>query len=438
MRELRGIPREPRRLHRRRGRPRLRSRGGQIRRAAGIYAKGNPSAIFYTLGITEHTCGTENVQNMANLAMLCGQIGKRSSGVNPLRGQNNVQGGCDMGAIHSVLPGYQKVADPTVRGKFAKAWGAEIPTHPGGRVTDFIEKAHEGVVKGFYVFGEDPVASEPNQDKVIESLKRLEFLVVQEIFMTETAKLAHVILPATCFAEKDGTFTNSERRVQRVRKAVEPPGEARPDWQIICEVSTAMGYKMSYSGAAEIFAEMASLTPSFAGISYERIEKTGLQWPCPTKDHLGTVFLHEGRFTRGNGLMHADPVPSARRSAGRRIPLHAFHRPNALPLQYRQHDAQKRGDQPEGRREFRRNARGRCRSARHCRRQHGAGSHAPRIARGSCPRRRQGPFRRHLDALSFCRNSTNRLTNDAFDNVTRTAEYKCCAAKVEKAEALES
>ena len=182
----------------------------KIRRAAEMYAEGKPSAIFYTLGITEHTCGTENVQNMANLAMLCGQIGKPSSGVNPLRGQNNVQGGCDMGAIHSVLPGYQKVADPVVREKFAKVWKVEIPTHAGGRVTDFIERAHAGVVKGFYVFGEDPVASEPNQDKVIASLKRLEFLVVQEIFMSETAKLADVILPADMFC-REGRHVQQQR-----------------------------------------------------------------------------------------------------------------------------------------------------------------------------------------------------------------------------------
>ena len=198
------------------------------------------------------------MQNLANLAMLCGQIGKPSSGVNPLRGQNNVQGGCDMGAIHSVFPGYQRVADPAVREKFAKAWGVEMPTNTGGRVTDFIEKAGEGVLKGFYVFGEDPVLSEPNQDKVVERLEKLEFLVCQEIFMSETAKLAHVILPATCFAEKDGTFTNTERRVQRVRKAVEPPGEAKPDWQILCVVSTAMGYPMKYSHPGEIFDEMAA------------------------------------------------------------------------------------------------------------------------------------------------------------------------------------
>jgi formate dehydrogenase alpha subunit len=407
----------------------------KIRRAAEMYAKGNPSAIFYTLGITEHTCGTENVQNMANLAMLCGQIGKPSSGVNPLRGQNNVQGGCDMGAIHSVLPGYQKVADPAAREKFGKAWGVEIPTHAGGRVTDFIEKAYEGVLKALYVFGEDPVASEPNQDKVIASLKRLEFLVVQEIFMTETAKLADVVLPATCYAEKDGTFTNSERRVQRVRKAVNPPGEARPDWQIICDVSTAMGYKMAYNDPSEIFAEMAALTPSFGGISYERIEKTGLQWPCPTKDHLGTVFLHEGRFTRGNGLMHAirfrppAEVPDTQYpfmlSTGRT--LYHYNIGNMT----RKSDAisQKEGEtfvemhvEDARRLGIRDGGFARVSTRR--------GSLVARVR--VADKVRQGllwmPFH-------FVENSTNRLTNDAFDNVTRTAEYKCCAATIEKAEA---
>ena len=275
-----------------------------IRKAAEWYAQGTPSAIFYTLGITEHTCGTENVQNLANLAMLCGQIGKESSGVNPLRGQNNVQGGCDLGAIHSVLPGYQKVSDPAVREKFARAWNAELPTNVGGRVTDYIEKAGEGVLKAFYCMGEDPIMSEPNRAKVIESLRKVEFIVCQEIFMSETAKLADVVLPAACFAEKDGTFTNTDRRVQRVRKAVEPPGEARPDWQILCDVSTAMGYQMAYHHPGEIFDEIASLTPMLAGISYERIDKTGLQWPCPTAESAGTRFLHEGRFARGKGLFH--------------------------------------------------------------------------------------------------------------------------------------
>ncbi len=408
---------------------------GKIRLAAEMYAKGSPSAIFYTLGITEHTCGTENVQNMANLAMLCGQIGKPSSGVNPLRGQNNVQGGCDMGAIHSVFPGYQKVADPAVREKFGKAWNVEIPTNPGGRVTDFIEKAHEGLLKGFYVFGEDPVLSEPNQDQVVESLKRLEFLVVQEIFMTETAKLADVVLPATCYAEKDGTFTNSERRVQRVRKAVNPPGEARPDWQIICDLSTAMGHEMRYGSPAEIFAEMAALTPSYGGISYARIEKTGLQWPCPTKDHPGTAFLHEGRFTRGKGLMHAiafrppAEVPDQEYpfvlSTGRTL----YHynvgnmtRKNAAISQKEDENFIEMHSEDAGRLGVADGGLARVTTRR------GSLVVRARVAERVRPGALWMPFH-------FVENSTNRLTNDAFDNVTRTAEYKCCAAKVEKAEA---
>ena len=406
-----------------------------IRRAAEMYAKGSPSAIFYTLGITEHTCGTENVQNLANLSMLCGHIGKASSGVNPLRGQNNVQGACDMGAIHSVFPGYQRVADPAAREKFAKAWGVEIPTNVGGRVTDFIEKAHERVLKGFYVMGEDPALSEPDQQLVIESLEKLEFLVVQEIFLSETAKLADVVLPATCFAEKDGTFTNTERRVQRVRKAVDPPGEARPDWQILCDVSTAMGYPMQYGHPSEIFDEMASLTPSMAGISYDRIEKVGLQWPCPTRDHPGTVFLHEGRFTRGKGLFHAITFRPPAELPDQEYPfvlstgrtLYHYNIGNMTRksaeitqkegesfVEIHSDDAMRLGVSPDG-------------LARVSTRR---GSVVVRARVGN--RVRPGvlwmPFH-------FAETATNRLTNPAFDNVTRTGEYKCCAAKVEKADA---
>jgi predicted molibdopterin-dependent oxidoreductase YjgC len=366
--------------------------------------------------------------------MLCGQIGKPSSGVNPLRGQNNVQGGCDMGAIHSVYSGYQRVTDPAAREKFGKAWGVELPTNVGGRVTDFIEKSAEGVLKGFYVLGEDPVLSEPNQAKVIESLKKLEFLVVQEIFMSETAKLADVVLPATCFAEKDGTFSNTERRVQRVRKAVNAPGEARPDWKIICDVSTAMGYPMSYGGPSEIFDEMARLTPSYGGISYERIDSVGLQWPCPTKDHPGTRFLHEGRFTRGKGLMHVIKVrPPAEMpddeypyllSTGRTL----FHYNIGNMTRKSAAIAQK---QDENFVEM-----------------HPDDAKRLGVADGGLARvtTRRGSIvvRAHVGTkvragvlwmpFHFAETSTNRLTNDAFDNITRTAEYKCCAAKVEKAD----
>jgi formate dehydrogenase alpha subunit len=409
-----------------------------IREAARLYAHGTPSAIFYTLGITEHTCGTENVMNLANLSMLCGQIGKLSSGVNPLRGQNNVQGGCDMGAIHSVFPGYQKVADPAMREKFGSAWNVEIPTNKGGRITDFIEKAHEGVLKGFYAFGEDPVQSEPNKTLVVESLEKLDFIVVQEIFMTETAKLADVVLPATCFAEKDGTFTNSERRVQRIRKALDPPGEARPDWQIICDVSTAMGYPMRYDSASDVFDEMASLTPSYGGISYERIDEEGLQWPCPTKGHPGTQYLHEGRFTRGKGLMQAikfrppaetpdDDYPLIL-STGRTLyhyNIGNMTRENEAITQKQNEnfvemnpiDAEQLGIEDGG-------------PARVTTRR-GSIVVTAHVSNKVRPGALWMPFH-------FTEASTNLLTNDAFDNITRTAEYKCCAAKVEHAEALEA
>ena len=408
-----------------------------IREAARLYAHGNPSAIFYTLGITEHTCGTENVMNLANLSMLCGQIGKPSSGVNPLRGQNNVQGGCDMGAIHSVLPGYQKVADPAARRKFEEVWGIELPTNTGGRITDFVEKAHEGVLKGLYAFGEDPVMSEPNQSLVIESLKKLEFLLVQEIFLTETAKLADVVLPATCFAEKDGTFTNSERRVQRVRKALDPPGEARADWRIICDVSTAMGYPMEYGSPREIFEEMARLTPSYGGISYDRIDDVGLQWPCPTKDHPGTKYLHEGRFTRGKGLMQAikfrppAEVPDTEYpmvlSTGRTLyhyNIGNMTRKNAAITQKQNENfVEMNRDDAE---------------------QLGVSDGGPvRVTtrRGSIVVKAHVGNKVRPGALwmpfHFVEASTNLLTNDAFDNVTRTAEYKCCAARVEAVEALQ-
>ena len=401
-----------------------------IRRAAEMYAQGDPSSIFYTLGITEHTSGTENVQNLANLAMLCGQIGKPSSGVNPLRGQNNVQGGCDMGAMHGDFPGYQKIDDDVVRLKFSKAWGVEIPTNKGGRVTDFIEKADEGVLRGFYVFGEDPVLSEPNQAKVIASLEKLEFMVCQEIFMSETAKLADVILPATSFAEKDGTFTNTERRVQRVRKAVEPPGEAKPDWEIICLMSTAMGHPMSYAHTGEIFDEMASLTPSYGGMSFDRIDEVGLQWPCPTPDHEGTTFLHEGRFTRGLGAFQTIQFREAAElpdvdypyilSTGRTLynynignmtqkapAIRQKQRRNFVEMH--EADAQRLGVS-DGQPVTVTTRRGRL-------------TVQAEVGTRTRPGALWMPFH-------FIDQPTNRITNDAFDNITRTAEYKVCAASV--------
>ncbi len=277
-----------------------------LREAARIYATAERAAIFYTLGITEHTCGTDNVMSLANLAMLTGNVGKLNSGVNPMRGQNNVQGSCDMGALPNVYSGYQKVNDPQSQEKFEKAWGAKLSAELGLMLPDMIDAAVEGKLKAMYVMGEDPVLTDGDANHVRKGFANLEFLVVQNLFMTETGKLADVILPGASFAEKDGTFTNCERRVQRVRKAIEPIGDSLPDWQIIRDLSNKMGYPMAYSNSSEIMDEMAALSPMFAGLSFERIDEHGLQWPVPTKEHPGSKYLHkDGKFTSGAGVFKA-------------------------------------------------------------------------------------------------------------------------------------
>jgi formate dehydrogenase alpha subunit len=276
-----------------------------IRKAAILFGRAPSASIVYSMGITQHTTGTDNVLSLANLAMLTGNVGRECSGVNPLRGQNNVQGACDLGALPNVYPGYQKVDDSASHAKFETAWGASLSKAPGLTVVEIMKAAADGTLKGLYIMGENPMLSDPDINHVREGLKTLDFLVVQDIFLNETGQLADVVLPACSFAEKDGTFTNTERRVQRVRKAVDPPGEARDDWRILCDISSLMGYPMNYRNPAEIQDEIASLTPSYGGITYDRLEGTGLQWPCPTSDHTGTRFLHEGRFTRGLGKFHA-------------------------------------------------------------------------------------------------------------------------------------
>ena len=281
--------------------------------AARAYAGAKPGSIVYCMGITQHTTGTDNVKSLANLAMLCGNLGVAGGGVNPLRGQNNVQGACDMGGLPNVFSGYQPVTNDEIRQKMEQAWGVtDLPAKPGLTATQMIPKAHEGEIKALYIIGENPLVSDPDLNHARDCFSHLDFLVVQDIFLTETAQMADVILPSTCFAEKEGTFSNTERRVQRVRKAVEPPGQARPDWQIIADVSTAMGYPMTYRSAEEIMAEITRVTPSYGGISYDRIEKNGLHWPCPTADHPGTPVLHVGQFPCGRGNFHAiDYLPPA-------------------------------------------------------------------------------------------------------------------------------
>lgn len=275
-----------------------------LRRVARGYANAKNAGIFYTMGVTQHTQGVDTVLAIANLAMLCGHIGKPNSGVNPLRGQNNVQGACDMGALPNVTTAYQAVALPEVQEKFSKAWGVAFPKNPGLTVGEMMDGALEGKIKGMYILGENPMLSDPDIHHVEKALKNLDFLVVQDLFLTETARLADVVLPGASFAEKDGTFSNTERRVQRVRKAIEPVGECRPDWWIIKEVAKAMGYAVEYENAEQIFNEITALTPSYAGITYERIEEKGLQWPCPSIDHPGTPYLHKDKFVRGLGKFH--------------------------------------------------------------------------------------------------------------------------------------
>lgn len=275
-----------------------------IIKAARLYAKADRAAICYAMGVTQHSKGTDNVKAICNLAMLTGNVGKPGSGVNPLRGQNNVQGACDMGGLPDVYTGYQKVEVEENRHKFEKAWGVKLPDKKGLTLTETINAALEGKIKALYIMGENPMLSDPDSHHVEEALDNLEFLVVQDIFLTETAAKADVVLPGVSFAEKDGTFTNTERRVQRVRKAVSPRGNARPDWQILCEVATRLGYPMTYNSPREIFEEIRSLTPSYAGITYERIEETGIQWPCPDVNHPGTPILHKEKFVRGKGKFH--------------------------------------------------------------------------------------------------------------------------------------
>ncbi len=278
----------------------------ELAQAARLYARADRASIVYCMGITQHTTGTDNVKSLANLAMLCGHIGKPGTGVNPLRGQNNVQGACDMGALPDVFSGYQKVADENARRKMAAAWGTNrLPAFAGMKVTEMLPAARTGKIKGLYIIGENPAVSDADLGHVEMSLRALDFLVVQDIFLSETARLAHVVLPSACFAEKEGTFTNTERRVQRVRKAVEPPGEARPDWQILCDLASRLGRPFAFTDERAIFEEIRRVTPSYAGITYARIENEGLHWPCPNEEHPGTPILHREQFTIGKGVFHA-------------------------------------------------------------------------------------------------------------------------------------
>jgi len=404
-----------------------------VRQAARMYATTDKAGIYYTLGITEHTHGTDNVYSLANLVLMTGHLGKRSSGMNPLRGQNNVQGANDAGASPVFYPGYQRVSDPAAQARFEAAWGVPLSPNDGMNLNVMMKALPKGEIKGLFVMGEDIVLSEPNASQVELGLNQCEFLVVQDIFLNETCRFADVILPAACFAEKDGVFTNSDRRVQRVRKAVSAPGEARADWEILCDLARACGYPMPHhSGPDEIYAEMASLADKFTGISHERIDaEGGLQWPCPTPDHPGTPTLHEGGLPADKGAFQ--PVfyrPSAELpdeeyplllSTGRTLyhyncatqTLRASGAVAKQPenfVEMHRRDAKMRGLK-DGQRVRVTSRRGAIEAVVNV---------SPRMRRGCV-----------WMPLHFPDSLTNYLTNDAGDSVTGTGEYKVCAVTIE-------
>lgn len=394
-----------------------------------LYATTDKAMIFYTLGITEHVCGTNNVMSVANLAMLTGHLGYPGTGVNPIRGQNNVQGACDMGALPNVYPGYQRVTDPSAQAKFQEAWGVSLPSEAGLMIPEMFDHANAGELKAMYIFGENPVLTDPNSNHIRSGLDKLEFLVVQELFLTETAEYADVVLPAASFAETDGTFTNTERRVQRVRKAIEPlPGKT--NWQTVMALCAKMGYPMTYRSPEEIFAEMAALTPSYAGISYARLEEKGVQWPCPTCDHPGTPYLHAQCFTRGKGFFQAiDHIPPAEMpdrehpfllSTGRILYHYNVTTPYSAGIQsmwseeyaeVNPDDAARLGVDTGGR---------------------------VKVAsrRGELVTKIQVTDRVPPGVIwmsfHYKESPTNVLTSHAVDPVTKTGEYKVCAVKIEK------
>ena len=404
-----------------------------IRTAARMYGSTKKAGIYYTLGVTEHTHGTDNVYGLANLVMMTGHLGKRHCGMNPLRGQNNVQGANDAGATPIFLPGYQRVTDDAARAKFEKTWGVEIPPEDGLNLNIMMKAMIAGDVKGLYVLGEDILLSEPDASAMEKGLNGCEFIVLQDIFLNETSRFADVILPAACFAEKDGVFTNSDRRVQRVRKAVEPPGEARPDWEILCDVARAAGYPMpQYSDPAEVYAEMASMVDNYRGISHERIDaEGGLQWPCTDDHHPGTVTLHADGPMRGRGAFQAIHYRPSDELPDEDYPLvlstgRTLYHYNAGTMTTRSKGASIR--QPENFVEMhRKDARMRgLRNGEKVRVRSRRGSVVATV--NISPRMRKGCV---WMPLHFAESNCNLLTNPAGDTVTGTAEYKVCAVHVE-------
>jgi formate dehydrogenase major subunit len=292
-----------------------------VRGAARLYAKGPNSAIYYGLGVTEHSQGTTMVMGIANLAMATGNLGREGVGVNPLRGQNNVQGSCDMGSFPHELSGYRHISDEATRKLFESVWGVQLEPEPGLRIPNMFDAALDGTFKGMYVEGEDFVQSDPNTNHVMAAMSAMECVVVQDLFLNETAKFAHVFLPGSSFLEKDGTFTNAERRISRVRKVMEPLA-GLADWEITMRLSNALGYPMHYNHPSEIMAEIAALTPTFRGVTYEKLDRLGsIQWPCNEEAPEGTPTMHVDHFVRGKGRFYVtEYVPTMERTS-RKFPL---------------------------------------------------------------------------------------------------------------------
>ncbi len=405
-----------------------------IRQTAREYATTRKAGIYYTLGITEHTHGTDNVYCLANLVLMTGHLGYAATGMNPLRGQNNVQGANDSGAAPIYYPGYQRVDDPEVRARYEASWGVSLPPEPGLNLNQIIKEV--GItIHGLYVMGEDIVLSEPNVSQLEEGLNGIEFLVIQEIFLNETARFADVILPGACFAEKEGVFTNSERKVQRVRKAVEPPGQARADWEILRDVARAAGADWSYDTPSEIYDEFVADAPNLRGISHARIEKEGgLQWPCPDSEHPGTPFLHEGGILRGKGLFTPVVYRPSYESSTETHPLvlstgRTLYHYNAATQTRRAPGLQEK--QPEAFVEI---------HPADARRRHIDDGDRVEVTskrgRIECRAMVSRQVRRGCIWMPFhfAEARANLLTVDAGDAVTGTAEYKVCAAEVVRLE----
>ena len=404
-----------------------------LEKMAELYATNSPASLLYAMGITQHTTGVDNVKSCCNLAMLCGNVGVKSGGVNPLRGQNNVQGACDMGGLPNVFPAYQPVTVEANNEKFAAAWGKPLPDKIGYTITDMVQAMSDGKLKALYIVGENPMMSDPDQNHVEKALEKLELLVCQDIYITETAVKADVVFAGASVAEKDGTFTNTERRCMRVHKAIEPIGNALADWEITSKLATAMGAEMNYENPEAIFKEMTSVTPSYGGMTYERLGLNGLQWPCPNTDHPGTQFLHAAQFTRGKGLFHAieylDPaeMPDDEYpyflTTGR---MFAHYHTGTMTRASEHLDAEQKTGYVEIHPEDAANLAVADGDAVKLATRRGEIELPAKISQKVEPGLLFVPFH-------FAENSANVLTNSAFDPAAKIPEYKVCAVKIEKA-----